>query len=246
MNRVVDKTQQIEWKRQAAEAASRLVEGGMIVGLGSGSTALLFVEALGRRVTQEGLRFTGMATSVETEDRALSAGIPLETFAQHTRLDLDIDGADEIQIGTLYLIKGLGGALLREKIVAAASDRFIVIGDASKVVKHLGARTPVPVEVAQFGWQATEKRLGSLGATPVLRLNSEGAPFITDGGNYIIDCAFGAMESPKEIAHHLDHVVGAVEHGLFLGFAKEAIVCGPDGVQVLRREEMPKAGAGKP
>jgi ribose 5-phosphate isomerase A len=232
---------QSEWKKQAGEAAAKLVESGMIVGLGSGSTALEFVNALGRRVALEGLDFTGIASSVQTEERALSVGIPLATFAQHARLDLDVDGADEIEAGTLNLIKGLGGALLREKIVAAASDRFIVIGDESKVVERLGARTPVPVEVTQFGWQVTERKLKSLGARPELRMQAGGTPLVTDGGNYIIDCAFGAMENAKEIAHHLDHVVGAVEHGLFLGFAKEAIVCGRNGVQVMRREEKSKA-----
>ncbi len=195
------------------------------------------MNALGRRVTQEGLDFTGIATSVQTEERALNVGIPLATFAQHTRLDLDVDGADEIEVGSLNLIKGLGGALLREKIVAAASDRFIVIGDETKVVKRLGARTPVPVEIVQFGWQVTERKLRSLGAQPTLRTGADGKPFVTDGGNYIVDCAFGALENAKEIAHHLDHVIGAVEHGLFLGFAKEAIVCGKAGVRVMRRQE---------
>ena len=225
-----------DWKRQAGEAAAKLVESGMIVGLGSGSTALEFVNLLGRRVTEEGLDFTGIATSLQTQERALAVGIPLATFAQHTRLDLDVDGADEIEAGTLNLIKGLGGALWREKIVAAASDRFIVIADESKVVERLGSRAPVPVEVAQFGWQATERKLRSLGAQPILRMKPDGAPFVTDGGNYIVDCAFGAMENANEIAHHLDHVVGAAEHGLFLGFAQEAIVCGKDGVRVMRRE----------
>jgi ribose 5-phosphate isomerase A len=234
---VANSAEQREWKKKAGEAAAKLVDSGMIVGLGTGSTAMWFIEALGRRVAEEGLNFTGIATSVETEDRALSAGIPLATFAQYTKLDLDVDGADEIEVGTLNLIKGMGGALLREKIVAAASDRFIVIGDESKVVEKLGTQTAVPVEVTQFGWQATAKRLAALGAETTLRVDRAGKAFVTDGGNYIVDCAFGVMQNAKETAHHLDHVVGAVEHGLFLGFAREAIVCGHDGVQVLRRAE---------
>ena len=229
--------QQNQWKQDVAEKAARLVEDGMVVGLGSGSTALLFVTALGKRVTQEGLRFTGIPTSEETERHARSLNLTLVTLAEYTELDLDVDGADEIQPGTLFLIKGHGGALLREKVVAAASRRMVVISDDSKLVERLGSRVAVPVEVVQFGWQVTEKRLASLGAKTVLRMGRDGKPFVTDGGNYIIDCGFGPMENPKEIAHHLDHVIGAVEHGMFLGIAKEAIVCGKNGVLVLKREE---------
>lgn len=229
--------QLIQWKKDVGEAAAKLVESGMLVGLGSGSTALQFVAALGRRIETEGLKIIGVPTSEETEVFARSVKIPLSTLGEHTELDLDVDGADEIELGTLYLIKGHGGALLREKMVAAASKRMAVIGDDSKLVERLGSRFSVPVEVIQFGWQVTQKRLASLGSIPALRMDkTTGKPFVTDGGNFIIDCAFGPMANPKEIAHHLDHVTGAVEHGLFLGLVWEAVVCGHKGVQILRRQ----------
>lgn len=228
-----DQTKQ--WKQGAGEAAAKLVESGMLIGLGTGSTAHFFVAALGRRIAKEGLRITGVPTSDQTELQAKRANIPLTTLAERADLDLDVDGADEIQLGTLYLIKGHGGALLREKMIAQCSKRMIVISDDSKLVERLGSRFSVPVEVVQFGWQATERKLATLGSKPVLRLAKDGKPFVTDNGNYVLDCNFGAMENPKEIAHHLDHVTGAVEHGLFLGIATQAIVCGAKGLQVLQR-----------
>jgi ribose 5-phosphate isomerase A len=225
--------EQHAWKRSAAEAAAALVEDGMVLGLGTGTTAALFVSALGRRVADERLRVSGIPTSEQTAELARSLNIPITTFAQHTQLDLTVDGADEIELDTLFLIKGHGAALLREKIVAAASERMVVIGDVTKLVDHLGKQS-VPVEVAKFGWQVTERKLKKLGATTSLRLADGNTPLITDNGNYIVDCAFGMMEKPKEIAHHLDHVVGAVEHGLFLGLASEVLLGGPEGVRVLR------------
>jgi ribose 5-phosphate isomerase A len=230
-------SEQNQWKKAAAEAAARLVEDGMAVGLGTGSTAEFFVSALARRISQERLRIVGIPTSEQTAAQARELNIPLTTFAEQTRLDLTVDGADEIELGTLYLIKGHGGALLREKIVAAASARMTVVADESKIVKRLGSLVAVPVEVVQFGWEATQKKLGELGGNPALRRGADQTPYVTDGGHYIIDCAFGPMENPKEIAHHLDHVVGAVEHGLFLGFATEVFVGGRDGVTVLKKPE---------
>jgi ribose 5-phosphate isomerase A len=230
-------SEQNQWKKAAAEAAARLVEDGMAVGLGTGSTAEFFVSALARRISQERLRVVGIPTSEQTAAQARELNIPLTTFAERTRLDLTVDGADEIELGTLYLIKGRGGALLREKIVAAASARMTVVADESKTVKRLGSLVAVPVEVVQFGWEATQKKLGELGGNPALRRGADQTPYVTDGGHYIIDCAFGPMENPKEIAHHLDHVVGAVEHGLFLGFATEVFVGGRDGVTVLKKPE---------
>jgi ribose 5-phosphate isomerase A len=227
--------EQQQWKKAAAEAAAKLVEGGMVVGLGTGSTAALFVSALGRRVADERLRISGIPTSERTAEQARGLQIPLTSFAEHTQIDLTVDGADEIETGTLYLIKGHGGALWREKIVAAASKRMIVIADETKLSARLGTLVAVPVEVAQFGWQATQKRLGELGGNPALRAGKDGKPYVTDSGNFIIDCAFGPMENPKEIAHHLDHVVGSVEHGMFLKFASEVIVGGRDGVTILRK-----------
>jgi ribose 5-phosphate isomerase A len=221
------------WKKAAAEAAAKNVESGMVVGLGTGSTATLFVRALAQRIAAEGLRVWGIPTSEHTADLARSLKVPLTSFEEHLHIDLTIDGADEVEPGTLFLIKGLGGALLREKIVAAASDRMIVVADESKVVERLGSKSSVPVEVVRFGWQATEARLQRIGAKTSLRLMTDGKPLVTDSGNYIIDCAFGPMDKPKETAHHLDHVVGAIEHGLFLGFASEALIGGPEGVRTL-------------
>ena len=236
MGEKMDISKQNQWKKAAAEAAGKLVKTGMIVGLGTGSTAAFVVGELGRRVAQEGLRIVGIPTSERTAEQARGLKIPLATLAEHTEIDLTIDGADEVERGTLYLIKGHGGALLREKIVAAASKRMAVVADETKLVEHLGTHFSVPVEVVPFGWQATERKLRQLGANPTLRLGTDKKPYVTDGGHYIVDCAYGPMQAPKEVAHHLDHVVGTVEHGLFLGFASQVFVGGESGVTVL----MPK------
>jgi len=227
--------QRNKWKKAAAEAAAGMVANGMILGLGTGSTAAFFLDALARRIRREGLRVCGIPTSKKTAARARQLRIPLTTFAKHAEIDLAVDGADEVERGTLYLIKGRGGALLREKIVAAASKRMAVVADESKLVERLGSLVAVPVEVVPFGWQETQRKLEQLGARPSLRLIGGKKAYITDGGNHILDCAFGPMANPKDVAHHLDHVIGAVEHGLFLGFAHEAFIGGPDGVEVLRR-----------
>ena len=232
----MQKSQQDQRKQQAGEAAANLVQDGMVVGLGTGSTAAYAIEALGHRVVTEGLRICGIPTSAQTMAQARSVRIPLTTFAEHLEIDLTIDGADEILPGPLYLIKGRGGALLREKIVAASSKRMVVVADDSKLVKRLGELCAVPTEIVPFGWEATQKRLERLDAQPVLRRAADQKPFITDGGHYILDCAFGAIADPKEIAHHLDHVVGLVEHGLFLKFATEAIVASADGVKILKKQ----------
>lgn len=233
----IDASLQNEWKKAAAESAAQLVQDGMVVGLGTGSTAAFFIEALARRLSSRNLRITGIATSERTAALARDLKIPLTTFADHTRIDLTVDGADEVELGTLFLIKGHGGALLREKIVAAASDRMVVVADETKVSEKLGTLASVPVEIVPFGWQVTLKRLGDLGGNATLRQGPDRTPLVTDGGNYIADCAFGPMASPKETAHHLDHVVGAIEHGLFLGFAREVIVGGRHGTEILKRSE---------
>jgi ribose 5-phosphate isomerase A len=233
MSVAMDQSVQNRWKQAAAEAAAKLVESGMVVGLGSGSTAAYFVIALGRRVAEEGVRIVGIATSENTANQARALKIPLSSFAQHTRIDLTIDGADEVEKENLYLIKGHGGALLREKIVAAASKRMVIVADETKIVERLGGL--VPVEVVQFGWEVTAQKLAELGGNPSRRLGANDSPYITDSGNYIMDCNFGAIEKPKEVAHHLDHVVGAVEHGLFLGFTREVYVGGSGGVKILTR-----------
>lgn len=231
----IDASLQNEWKKAAAESAAQLVQDGMVVGLGTGSTAAFLLAALARRLSNERLRIVGIPTSERTATLARDLKIPLTTFAEHSRIDLTIDGADEVELGTLSLIKGYGGALLREKIVAAASDRMVVVADETKVSEKLGTLASVPIEIVQFGWEVTLKRLDALGGNGTLRLAADRTPVVTDGGNYIVDCAFGPLDNPKETAHHLDHIVGAVEHGMFLGFAREVIVGGRDGTKILKR-----------
>ena len=212
---------QQQWKQSAAESAVALVENGMILGLGTGSTAKLAVDALGKRVAG-GLRITG-----------IPLGIPISTLDEHPEIDLTIDGADEVELGSLNLVKGLGGALLREKIVASASKRLVIIVDESKLVERLGSRFAVPVEVVPFGWTATARRLQALGAQITLRISADSKPFITDGGHYIVDCTFGPIASAAKLDSELNGIVGVVEHGLFLGMATQVIVAGQSGVKVL-------------
>jgi len=223
-----------EFKQAAAESAIARVMDGMIVGLGTGSTAVFAVSALGKRV-QQGLRVVGIPTSEKTAEQARGLGIPLSTLAEHSQIDLTIDGADEVELGTLNLIKGHGGALLREKIVASASARVIIIVDETKLVERLGVQCAVPAEVVPFGWQATAKKLAQLGTNPSLRNRAPGGePFITDGGHYILDCAFGAIPSPADLDRQLDSVVGLVEHGLFIGMTSQVIVGGKNGINTLQ------------
>jgi ribose 5-phosphate isomerase A len=223
-------------KRAAAEAAVALIEDGMVLGLGTGSTMKFAVDALARRVREQGLRVSGVATSVRTEEQARALGIELTGFRTVSALDLAIDGADEVETGTLRLIKGLGGALLREKIVAEAARRFVVVADASKVVGRLGERAPVPVEVVRFGHESTARRLTALGAKPVLRSGSDGAPFVTDNGNLIYDCHAGPLADPRAFATALRTIAGVVESGLFLEGVEQAIIGEADGsVRALQR-----------
>ncbi|OWJ68799.1 ribose-5-phosphate isomerase RpiA [Inquilinus limosus] len=220
---------QEQGKRAAGEAAAALVQDGMRLGLGTGSTVRWVLEALARRIKEEGLRVTGIPTSEQTAERARALGIPLTDFAATEALDLCIDGADEVEQGTLRLIKGLGGALLREKIVAEASSRFIAVVDGSKLVGVLGEKAPLPVEVTAFGWEATTRRLSALGGAPVLR-QRDGAPVRTDGGNLVLDCGgFAPIRDPEGLQARLKTIAGVVETGLFLGGAEQAIVGQADG-----------------
>ena len=219
-------------KRAAAEAAVKLVAQDMVVGLGSGSTAAFALEALARR-HREGLRFVGIPTSVHTAAQAVAAGIPLTSFAEHRQIDLTIDGADEVERGTLNLIKGLGGALLREKIVAAASQRLAIVVDGTKLVDRLGTRAPVPVEVIAFGLEATQESLEVLGASVRLRMSPVGQPFVTDGGNRILDCNFDQISDPARLDERIRHIVGVVESGLFVGRADPVFVADAAGVHRL-------------
>ena len=221
-------------KREAAMVAVAMVEDGMVVGLGTGSTAAFAIEGLSARVRQ-GLRIVGIPTSERSARQAAEGGLLLTDFAHHTKLDLTIDGADEIARDSLNLVKGLGGALLREKIVAAASERLVIIADEPKLVSGLGGTAPVPIEVVDFGWQTTAVRLRRLGANPVLRTQADGTAFRTDGGNLILDCDFGPISDPAGLERTLGDTVGVVETGLFIGMATTALVATPGGVIRLDR-----------
>ena len=220
-------------KRQVAEAAANQVEDGMVVGLGTGSTAALMIDALGRRVAA-GLRMLGIPTSERSAAQARALGIPLTDFATHPTIDLTIDGADEVHTGTFHLIKGLGGALLREKIVATASRRMTVIVDGSKLVPRLGG-VRVPVEVVAFGSEATAAHLVAAGADPKLRLAGDGAPFRTDGGNLILDCAFPAIPDAAALHATLKAITGVVETGLFIDQATTVLAATSDGLRTMER-----------
>ncbi|WP_062222345.1 ribose-5-phosphate isomerase RpiA [Aureimonas sp. D3] len=220
-------------KDEVARAALAHVEPGMRLGIGTGSTAEAFIRALAVRVS-EGLRIVGVPTSERSAKLCGELGIPLATLEDLPELDLTIDGADEVD-ARLRLIKGGGGALLREKIVAAASARMLVIADASKKVEHLGA-FPLPIEVNGFGVLATtlaiEKAGAMLGLSGSIRLRMVGdKPFITDGGHLIIDASFGLIPDPEALSAALHAIPGVVEHGLFLGLASSVLLAGPDGVE---------------
>jgi ribose 5-phosphate isomerase A len=220
-------------KQQAAYRAAEQVVSGMRVGLGTGSTAVWVVRRLAERLHSGELQqVAGVPTSRQTEEEALRLGIPLTTLEEHPLLDLTIDGADEVD-PQLNLIKGGGGALLREKIVAQASRRLVIIVDESKLTPRLGTRWSVPVEVIAFGWRSQADYLAALGAQVKLRQNAEGGAFHTDQGNVIVDANFGPLADPIALATQLKARTGIVEHGLFLGMAHEVIVAGMQGVYSL-------------
>ena len=221
-----------EQKLAAAEAAAARVRSGDVVGLGSGTTARLFVEAIAERIARgelEGVR--GVPTSSETEELAVELGVPLTTLEAAPELDLAVDGADEVD-PSLDLIKGLGGALLREKIVASASRLFIIVIDESKLVERLGTWTPVPVEVLPFGWRVVAERVEAFGATVSLRERG-GEVAVTDQGNYILDCALGEIADAARTAARLAAIPGVLGHGLFVSMADEVIVGRDAGVETL-------------
>lgn len=222
-------------KRAAAELAVELLEPGMVVGLGHGSTAIHAVRRIAVLFAQGELRgMVGVPCSAFIEDEARRLGIPLATLDEHPSIDITIDGADEVD-PQLNLIKGGGGAMLREKMVAQASRREVIVVDEGKLSPALGSHFAVPVEVVKFGWGATACFLAGLGATVTLRRAAEGAPFFTDQGNLVLDCAFGPIADPATLAATLDRRAGIVEHGLFLGLATDVIVAGDDGMRHLVR-----------
>ena len=216
-------------KLAAARRALEEVKDGMVVGLGSGSTARLFIEELGKKV-QAGLTIRAIASSKTSEDLALTFGIPICDFATCPQIDVAVDGADEVGPG-LALIKGGGGSLLREKIVASGASRFVIVADASKVVDVLG-RFPLPVEVIRMAAPLVVRKLADFGLPSEVR-QRDGAEFVTDEGNLILDCACVAIEDPKKLAAIIRGIVGVVEHGLFLGMADLAIVS--DGATIVER-----------
>jgi ribose 5-phosphate isomerase A len=230
---MITSSDQNDMKRAAAYKAVEAVEDGMVIGLGTGSTATFVVEALGARIAR-GLQVTTISSSERTAALAKRLSVPGTTFAEHRCIDITIDGADQLERGTLNLVKGLGGALLREKIVASASRRMIVVADETKVVTKLGKRTTLPVEVATFGWETVLDRLSAIGCAPRLRLSGT-KPFETDGGNYIADCSIDDIADASGLERQLASIVGVVESGLFVGIASIAIVGTATGVDILRR-----------
>lgn len=228
-------TELINFKQRAAEHAVQAVQSGMVVGLGHGSTAIWAVRRLAHLIiTGELKQILGIPCSVLVEAEARELGIPLTTLEDHAVIDLTIDGADEVD-PHLELIKGGGGALMREKIVAQASQREIIVVDESKLVSALGTRWAVPVEVIPFGHGAQLAYLRSLGAEVKIRQKSDNSPFITDQGNLILDCKFGPIPDPAELADKLKRRTGIVEHGLFIGLATDVIIAGADGIREITR-----------
>jgi ribose 5-phosphate isomerase A len=226
-------------KETAARAAVELVRDGQIVGLGTGSTAGYAIRFLGERV-RAGLQIKGISTSVRTKEMAASLAIPLTTLEEFQQINITIDGADEID-PEIRLIKGGGGALLREKIVASVTQQFVVIADSSKQVASLG-KFPVPVEVIPFAQTLVAKKIESLGASVRVRAYAYGNPFVTDEGHHILDCSFGLISDAESLAKELDHMPGVVEHGLFIGMARVALIGKGDGVIALGRAERKSAG----
>jgi ribose 5-phosphate isomerase A len=214
-------------KEAAARASLQYVQDGQAVGLGTGSTAVFLIRQLGERV-KAGLKIRAIATSAKSRELALACGIPLTDFEKDPQLDVAIDGADEIGPG-LELIKGGGGALLREKIVASAARKFVIIADSSKQVQVLG-NFPLPVEVIPFAAPLIAYRIGRMGASVSLRLDQQHKTFITDEGHNILDCRFGRIADPAGLAEELSHMPGVVEHGLFLDMADVALVARGDQV----------------
>jgi ribose 5-phosphate isomerase A len=227
-------------KQRAADRAVESIRGGMVVGLGTGSTAELVVRRLAERVA-DGLQITAVPTSRRTAELARSLDIPMRDLQDVEHIDLTIDGADEIQPGTLFALKGHGGALLREKLVALDSSRVIIVVDDTKIVDLLGSKFSVPVEVVPFGWRVPARGLRALGASQ-LQLRSQAGqdePFVTDNDNYVIDATFGPIGDPNQLSRRIKEISGVIEHGLFVGIIDEVIIGTATGVQSLFRSTLP-------
>src|SRR6204780_1946196 len=226
-------------KAAAARKSLEYVQDGMVVGLGTGSTATFAIQFLGEQV-RNGLKIRGIPTSRASGELARSLMIPLTSFDEVEYTDVTIDGADEVAPG-LALIKGGGGALLHEKIVATSSRRLVIVADEHKIVERLGL-FPLPVEVIPFAASPVKKKLEERGAHPVLRSGHDGSPYITDEGNFILDCHYGEIVDPAAVAHTIKSMTGVVEHGLFLGLASVAIIAGPSGSRIISGEPVPAVG----
>jgi ribose 5-phosphate isomerase A len=225
-----------ELKKIAGEKAVEHIEDGMIVGLGTGSTVEYTLRKLGTLV-RDGLKIKGIPTSIHTQRIAKGEQIPLITLEENPVIDVTIDGADEVD-SNMNLIKGGGGALLREKVIAFNSKKVIIVIDDSKVVKALGIDIPLPVEVVKFGWTSTKKTLENFGCNVVLRKIMGEEPFITDNSNYILDCEFERIAEPEQFEVDLNNIPGVVENGLFIGLVDEVIVGGKQGILTLDKESV--------
>ena len=220
-------------KEAAARASLEYIKDGHVVGLGTGSTAAYFIKLLGEKV-KNGLRIRGIPTSVRSEELARSLGIPVITLDDSQEIDVTVDGADEVD-PELRLIKGGGGAALREKIVASATKQLVIVADASKRVQRLG-KFPLPVEVIRFAQPLVAKRIAALGASVQLRRNADGTPYVTDENNHILDCRFGEIRDPDHLARKLSDMPGVVEHGLFIGMASVALIAQGSEIEELKRK----------
>ena len=220
-------------KESAARASLEYIKDGHVVGLGTGSTAAYFIKLLGEKV-KNGLRIRGIPTSVRSDELARSLGIPVITLDDCQEIDVTVDGADEVD-PELRLIKGGGGAALREKIVASATKQLVIVADASKRVQRLG-KFPLPVEVIKFAQPLVAKRIATMGASVQLRRNADGTPYVTDENNHILDCHFGEIHDPDNLGRELSEMPGVVEHGLFLGMASVALFARASEIEELKRK----------
>jgi len=224
-----------ELKKLVGTKAADMVTDGMVVGLGTGSTAKYAIMRLGERIRKEKIKFIGISTSKASSELAKKECIPLSTLEEHQVIDLTIDGADEVD-PNLDLIKGLGGALLWEKVIASCTKKEVIIIDDSKLVDTLGTKSPLPVEVLQFAWKKVFRTLPKFKCKPILRMK-EGKPFITDSGNYIIDCKFVEITDPFTLEKEINNIPGVVENGLFLGLAEVILVGSSSGIEEIHRRK---------
>jgi len=221
-------------KRRAALEAVKHVKDGFTVGLGSGSTAAFAIREIGRRIREENIKVLGVSTSYQSYILAVECGIPLTNLGEHPQIDLDIDGADQID-RDLNLIKGGGGALLREKVVASAAKEVIIVADETKLSERLGENRTIPLEVLPFAVPVVMLKIKGIGGNPRLREKNTGGPYISDNGNFILDVDFGPIDNPEELDRKLKSIPGIVETGLFIGMANIAYIGTPENIEIIRR-----------